>query len=66
MTQPDGRWFKSSFSGSSGCVEVRMVGAEVHVRDSKNPSGSVLIFTRAEWCAFLEGAEAGEFSLHGD
>jgi len=31
------------------------------VRDSKNPTGSALIFARAEWSAFTAGLGAGEF-----
>jgi hypothetical protein len=33
----------------------------VAVRDSKNKTGPVLVFTPAEWSAFVEGAKAGEF-----
>ena len=35
----------------------------VGVRDSKNPTGSVLFFTYAEWDAFVAGAKDGEFDL---
>jgi hypothetical protein len=60
----DHDWRKSTRSGGNGqCVEVRRVGDAVHVRDSKNPSGPALTFTPAEWSAFLEGAENGEFDL---
>ena len=31
------------------------------VRDSKNPSEAPLVFTRAEWDAFVEGVKEGEF-----
>ncbi len=67
-------WRKSSLSGSSGgnCVEVAVVdaphtdhGASVGplraVRDSKNPAGPKLFFTRSEWSAFLDGVKLGEF-----
>ena len=33
----------------------------VGLRDSKDPVGPVLTFTRGELRAFLEGAKAGEF-----
>lgn len=57
-------WRKSSFSGPphKNCVEVAGAGAgAVSVRDSKDPSGPVLAFTRDEWIAFLRGVRAGEF-----
>jgi hypothetical protein len=57
-------WRKSSFSNSGGpnCVEVaQLARGEVGVRDSKDPAGPVLVFTRAEWSAFVRGVHAGEF-----
>jgi Domain of unknown function (DUF397) len=58
-------WFKSSFSGTAnGCVEVRITpGSEVAVRDTKDRTGPVLVFTPVEWAAFLAGARQGEFDL---
>lgn len=57
-------WKKSTKSNNNGaCVEVRSTDDEIQVRDSKNPSGSVLSFTPAEWDAFLDGAKKGEFDL---
>jgi hypothetical protein len=35
----------------------------VAVRDSKDPSGPVLIFGREEWAAFVGSAKGGEFDL---
>jgi Domain of unknown function (DUF397) len=62
---PTAAWRKSSFSGpnSDMCVEVAFVGEAVAVRDSKNPQGPALVFTRAEWDAFLRGTKDGEFDL---
>jgi hypothetical protein len=55
-------WRKSSRSGNNGqCVEVRDRGDAIDVRDSKNPSGPALLFTAAEWDAFVSGVKAGEF-----
>jgi hypothetical protein len=65
MSQPDGQWFKSSFSGSSGCVEIKFDRDRVHVRDAQDPLGPTLIFTHHEWDAFLRGAENHEFSPPG-
>lgn len=51
MTPELSAWRKSSYSGGNGqCVEVSHHGA---FRDSKNPSGSVLVFDRAALAAFL-------------
>ncbi|MBG0815573.1 DUF397 domain-containing protein [Planomonospora sp. ID82291] len=57
-------WRKSSRSGSNGgqCVEVAdNLPGVVAVRDSKDPDGPKLLFTPAEWRAFVGGVKAGEF-----
>lgn len=60
MTDP--RWRKATFSADNGCVELADLGnGLIGVRDSKNPKGGYLIFTRYEMGAFLKGARAGEF-----
>jgi hypothetical protein len=55
-------WKKSSASGTGNCVEVAAEEKMVHVRNSKDRSGPVVSFSRAEWEAFLAGVCAGEFS----
>lgn len=57
-------WRKSSFSKQNGnCVELAQLPAGgVAVRDSKDPHGPALRFTRAEWAAFVAGMSAGEFA----
>jgi hypothetical protein len=51
-----GRWHKSSHSSADGqCVEVAAVAGVVAVRDSKNPAGPGLVFSRPAWVAFVEG-----------
>ena len=59
----DVRWKKSSRSGAwNNCVEVADLGDGGHVvRDSKNPIGQALVFTVAEWSAFITGIRTGEF-----
>ena len=53
---------KSSISGNNGsCVEAHEHNGQIHVRDSKNPDGGFLTFTRAEWEAFTGGVRLGEF-----
>jgi hypothetical protein len=56
-------WAKSSFSFSNGnCVEVaELPGGSVGVRDSRDPAGPVLRFTRSGWDTFLGGARRGKF-----
>ena len=57
-------WRKSTRSGGQGgnCVEVaELPDGGVAVRDSKHPEGSPLLFTLAEWQAFVGGVKDGEF-----
>jgi hypothetical protein len=60
-------WIRSSLSFSNGnCVEVaELPSGSVGVRNSRDPEGAVLTFTRAEWEAFLGGARLGEFDRFG-
>jgi hypothetical protein len=57
-------WRKSSLSsGSDNCVEVAFsVDGHAGVRHSRDHSdGPVLVFTAAEWAAFVGGVRLGEF-----
>lgn len=54
-------WQKSSASGAGNCVEVARSHDHVWVRDSNDPDGAVIGFTRADWTAFLVGVRRGEF-----
>jgi hypothetical protein len=56
-------WRKSSYSNGTGgaCVEVAASDDERAVRDSKDPAGSVLECTAAEWSAFTVAVRSGEF-----
>ncbi|MGW1771768.1 DUF397 domain-containing protein [Streptomyces sp. NPDC002104] len=56
------RWVKASASdGLNDCVEVAEVGESVAMRNSRDPEGPALIFTRSELAAFVDGASKGEF-----
>lgn len=59
------RFRKSSLSAAAGeCVEFAVSpSGEVLLRDSKNPSGPVLAFTKAEWRAFIGGVRKSEFDI---
>ncbi|MGI5522717.1 DUF397 domain-containing protein [Micromonospora sp. CA-259024] len=50
-------WRKSSYSDNNGgaCVEVAELDTSIVVRDSKNPSGSTLRFSRGAWIGFVRG-----------
>jgi hypothetical protein len=55
-------WIKASTSsGDAECVELRRHDGMIEVRDSKDREGPVLRFTDAEFAAWLDGANRGEF-----
>ncbi|MGY0057618.1 DUF397 domain-containing protein [Streptomyces sp. LZ34] len=59
-------WRKSSYSGQGGnCLEVadRLLPGNVPVRDSKNPQGPVLVFSRDGWSSFVSAVKRGEFPV---
>lgn len=61
-------WRISSYSASGGsnCVEAGPVldgTGRVAVRHSHHPDGPVIIYTRAEWDAFLAGVRNNEFDF---
>lgn len=60
---PQGAWRKSRHSNPRGaCVEVaELRGGGIAVRNSRDPEGPVLIYTRDEVAAFVLGAKDGEF-----
>jgi hypothetical protein len=58
-------WCKSSWSSGDDpqCVEVATnLAAIVAVRDSKNPGGHALVFSRAEWRTFLQAVKIGNMA----
>lgn len=58
------RWFKSSASHPSSCVEVaHLPSGRVGVRDSKDRTLPPHVYDADEWDAFLTGAKRGEFDL---
>jgi uncharacterized protein DUF397 len=66
-------WRTSSYSGANGsCVEVAPVPAgapdgappaRIAVRDTKDRSGPVLVFTAHQWRSLAAGIKAGELLL---
>jgi len=58
------RWQKSSFSGNgnNNCVEMApLPTGEIAMRNSRDPNGPTLIYTRAEVEALIRGARSGDF-----
>jgi len=56
-------WQKSQRSNGQGnCVELaQLPTGETALRNSRHPGGPILIFTRAEIDALIEGMKNGEF-----
>ena len=54
--------WQSSNQGT-GDVQIAFVEGYIAMRDGRNPEGPSLIFTPAEWRAFVLGARDGEFDL---
>ncbi|MGH3734699.1 MAG: DUF397 domain-containing protein [Micromonosporaceae bacterium] len=63
------RWHissRSSSGGGSDCVEAGPLDdgtGRVAVRHSKHPDGPHIIYTRAEWAAFVAGVKDDEFDF---
>ncbi|GAA2089416.1 DUF397 domain-containing protein [Kitasatospora saccharophila] len=58
------RWMKSTYSNNGGeCIEVAPAASPSHlpVRDSKDPQGPALFFTKAGFASFVAAVKAGEF-----
>jgi len=57
------RWQKSRSSTTQGnCVELAALpDGQVAVRNSRDPQGPALIYTRAEIAALVQGARDGDF-----
>ena len=56
-------WQKSRRSNSQGaCVELAgLPGGEIAIRNSRDPNGPVLFYTKAEIQALIEGVKKGDF-----
>ncbi len=55
------QWWKSSRSGTSGCLEFHRSPEKVFIRDSKDRTGPVLEFDPEAWAAFIDAVKRGEF-----
>jgi hypothetical protein len=55
-------WRKSSRSDSSGgCVSMAAMGPYCAIRDSKDASGPMIIFSKASLCTFFRAIKEGNF-----
>lgn len=61
---PASEWIKSQLSGAQGnCVEMaKLPTGEIAMRNSRDPKGPALIFTRDEIAAMIGGAHGGDFN----
>jgi hypothetical protein len=67
-TPPQVAWHISTKSADSGgyCVEAGPIldgSGRVALRHSKTPDAATIIYTRAEWDAFIAGVKDGEFDF---
>ncbi len=53
-------WRRSSYCETGGCLEVKVGGDAVLIRESANPTETV-ITTRANLATFVAGVKRGEF-----
>ena len=56
-------WYNASSNDGSSCVDVRMRKDGVDTRNSKDPEGPQVSYTKEEWAAFIEGAKSGKFDV---
>jgi hypothetical protein len=56
-------WQRAKDDDSGSAVEVAFVDDLIGLRNSADPDGTVLVFTKGEWDAFVGGAQDGEFDL---
>ena len=58
-------WRKTSHSNNAAnCVEVALLAdGSVAVRHSRRPDDTVIVYSRAEWAAFLAGVKDEEFEI---
>jgi|tagenome__1003787_1003787.scaffolds.fasta_scaffold20859339_4 hypothetical protein len=54
-------WRKAIRSGGANCVEIASAGSMIAVRHSQHPDAELILYSEAEFAAFLDGAKQGEF-----
>lgn len=61
LQSPERGWVRSTLCATADCVEVRVRGGEVAMRDSKDRRGLRLRFDGLAWSQFVLGVKNGEF-----
>lgn len=58
-------WRKASYSGGEGgdCIQLADLAAVVGVRDSKNPDGPKLVFSRRELGSLVARVKSGDLDI---
>jgi hypothetical protein len=54
-------WARSSCCSDGSCVEVSRTDDLVYVRDSKDPDGGAIVYTREQWQRVLDAVRADEW-----
>ncbi|GLY00643.1 MULTISPECIES: DUF397 domain-containing protein [Actinoplanes] len=55
-------WRVATKSASLNCVEIAKVDQDtIAVRNSRRPDGDMVVYTTAEFDAFVDGVKRGEF-----
>ena len=54
-------WRIATKSSTTNCVEVAAAGGMIAVRNSRRPDEEMILYTIAEFDAFIDGAKRGEF-----
>ncbi|GAB7047635.1 DUF397 domain-containing protein [Catenuloplanes indicus] len=57
-THLDLQWQKSSFCGSSACIEIATADQSRLMRDSKDKNSPILAFDAVAWGSFIAGVKA--------
>jgi hypothetical protein len=58
---PDVQWRRAGGPGDTGVELARLPDGQIAVRNSADPDGPALIYTRAEIEALIGGAQDGDF-----
>jgi hypothetical protein len=56
-------WHRSTRCANAACAEVANIDGSIALRDSKNPDGTVQMYSPSEWNAFLDGLARGDFDF---